>query len=79
MDEQGVDIAGELALWDLGTEANEEPGVGPNQAPRQEGAGEGEVTTDLVKAVNGVDVDGWLYPEVDSFLTVELAWTFAQE
>ena len=24
-----------VALWDAGTEKNEVPGVGPNQAPRQ--------------------------------------------
>ena len=29
------DVTGELALWDAGTELNEEPGLGPNQAPRQ--------------------------------------------
>jgi hypothetical protein len=29
------DITGDLALWDAGTEANEEPGLGTNQAPRQ--------------------------------------------
>jgi hypothetical protein len=28
-------ITGELSLWDAGTEANEEPGLGANQAPRQ--------------------------------------------
>lgn len=30
-----ADIARELAIWDAGTEANEVPGVGINQAPRQ--------------------------------------------
>jgi hypothetical protein len=29
------DITAELELWDAGTEANEAPGMGPNQAPRQ--------------------------------------------
>jgi hypothetical protein len=29
------DVTGELSLWDAGTEANEEPGLGANQAPRQ--------------------------------------------
>lgn len=29
------DIRRRLAIWDAGTEANEVPGVGPNQAPRQ--------------------------------------------
>jgi hypothetical protein len=30
-----LDIMNLLAVWDAGTEANEVPGVGPNQAPRQ--------------------------------------------
>jgi hypothetical protein len=29
------DITAKLVLWDAGTEKNEEPGIGPNQAPRQ--------------------------------------------
>jgi hypothetical protein len=29
------DITGDLSLWDAGTEVNEEPGLGANQAPRQ--------------------------------------------
>jgi hypothetical protein len=29
------DITGDLSLWDAGTELNEEPGLGANQAPRQ--------------------------------------------
>ena len=30
------DMTLQLALWDAGTEVNEEPGIGPNQGPRQE-------------------------------------------
>lgn len=29
------DVTGQLYMWDAGTELNEEPGLGPNQAPRQ--------------------------------------------
>jgi hypothetical protein len=29
------DMTTQLSLWDAGTEVNEEPGLGPNQAPRQ--------------------------------------------
>ncbi len=28
-------MTAQLALWDAGTELNEEPGLGPNQGPRQ--------------------------------------------
>ncbi|MGH2544752.1 MAG: spondin domain-containing protein, partial [Ardenticatenaceae bacterium] len=34
-DEINADMARYLAAWDAGTEANEVPGVGPNQAPNQ--------------------------------------------
>ena len=29
------DVTSQFGLWDAGTEVNEEPGIGPNQAPRQ--------------------------------------------
>ncbi len=29
------DMTAQISLWDAGTEVNEEPGLGPNQAPRQ--------------------------------------------
>lgn len=35
------DITGMFTLYDAGTEVNEEPGVGANQAPRQKGANSG--------------------------------------
>jgi hypothetical protein len=31
------DVTAQIALWDAGTEANEEPGLGADQAPRQSG------------------------------------------
>ena len=36
-----ADISRMLAIWDAGTEANEVPGVGANQAPRQAGGNTG--------------------------------------
>ena len=35
------DVTDQVALWDAGTEVNEEPGTGPNQAPRQTGPNTG--------------------------------------
>ncbi len=35
------DLTGRIALWDAGTELNQEPGLGPDQAPRQEQPGQG--------------------------------------
>lgn len=37
----GGDITSKLTLWDAGTEMNQEPGVGPDQAPRQKVANTG--------------------------------------
>ena len=35
------DITDQIGLWDAGTEVNEQPGVGANQAPRQAAANTG--------------------------------------
>jgi hypothetical protein len=40
------DLRNLLATWDAGTEANEVPGAGPNQAPRQPAANTGSVDPD---------------------------------
>jgi hypothetical protein len=39
LDDINADIRRAVAVWDAGTEANEVPGVGPNQPPRQGGTG----------------------------------------
>ena len=62
------DVTGEFLLWDAGTEVNEAPGVGANQAPRQAGANAGDDEAGSVRVVN----DGYLYPEVDRVLRVTL-------
>ncbi len=62
---------GALALYDAGTEVNEEPGCGPNQAPRQAAPGEGAVESapvDLVEARQ----DGFSYPAVASILRLSI-------
>jgi hypothetical protein len=43
------DITSEFMLFDAGTEVNEEPGVGPNQAPRQAGPNTGPAENGKVK------------------------------
>lgn len=60
-------VTGKLLLWDAGTEANEEPGVGPHQAPRQSGANVGPA--DEIAAVRPVD-DGFAYPEIADLVKV---------
>ena len=40
------DVTAEIKLWDAGTEINQEPGVGADQAPRQTGANTGAADPD---------------------------------
>jgi len=63
------DMTPQLFLWDAGTEVNEEPGLGPNQGPRQETpvAGVGEH-----KAVAHVG-DGFSYPRPAEVLRLTIA------
>lgn len=62
------DVTANLDLWDAGTEVNEEPGVGPNQAPRQSGPDTGETENGVVQLVN----DGFTYPSDESVIRVSL-------
>ncbi|AGP34809.1 hypothetical protein SCE1572_09955 [Sorangium cellulosum So0157-2] len=70
-DEKGAPVSGDVTdqvlLWDAGTEANEEPGAGPNQAPRQSGPNTGAPDPD--NTVRLVD-DGYTYPAVEEVIQV---------
>lgn len=64
------EVTAEVALWDAGTEVNEEPGTGPNQpesAPADTGPAENGVVTPIAQ-VN----DGYAYPPVNAVLRVTL-------
>jgi hypothetical protein len=71
---QSGDWTPALGLWDMGTEVNQEPGVGPDQAPRQASPGDGEAEDEPVTAIVGTDSAGFAYPAVSAFaqLTVTL-------
>ncbi|WP_053978542.1 spondin domain-containing protein [Mangrovimonas xylaniphaga] len=60
------DVSMYLSLWDAGTEVNEEPGIGPNQAPRQSAPNTGEDEHGVVRMVD----DGFTYPEIADFIQV---------
>ncbi len=47
------DLTPQLSLWDAGTEVDEEPGLGPNQAPRQKSANSGAAEKESVAHVSG--------------------------
>ena len=67
------DVTGEVFLYDAGTEVNEEPGVGPNQAPNQMEADEGEDENGTVALVDGTDEAGFGYPATEDVIRVTLA------
>ncbi len=65
------DVTGSIQLWDAGTEVNEEPGVGPNQAPRQSGPDTGMIEGGTVQLISNV-ADGFTYPAVADQIQVVL-------
>lgn len=60
------DVTDQIALWDAGTEVNERPGVGMNQAPRQAGANTGDDENGVVHLVN----DGFSYPDLQNIVRI---------
>lgn len=62
------DVTDYLYLWDAGTEVNEEPGIGLNQAPRQSGPDTGEVENGKIRLVN----DGFNYPVLSDIISVTI-------
>lgn len=65
------DVTNQILLWDAGTEVNEEPGVGSNQAPRQSAANTGATENGVVRLISDVN-DGFTYPSVASVINVSL-------
>jgi len=62
-------VTDEIVLYDAGTEVNEEPGMGPNQAPRQSRANTGPDEMGMVQPVSMVD-DNFMYPAVSQVIRV---------
>lgn len=60
------DITGRVVLYDAGTEINEAPGVGPNQAPRQSRPNNGPSESRPVQPVS----DGFTYPATPAVIRV---------
>src|SRR5262245_9011429 len=48
------DITSQILLWDAGTEVNEEPGLGPNQAPLQPAPNTGPAEHGVVRPISEV-------------------------
>ncbi|MFT5749230.1 MAG: hypothetical protein ACI93S_000483 [Ancylomarina sp.] len=66
------DISSELMLWDAGTEVNQMPGSGTDQAPRQSGTNTGADENGTVKKITDVN-DGFTYPALTEVIKAELA------
>jgi hypothetical protein len=62
------DMTAQLALWDAGTEVNEEPGLGPNQGPRQKSPEAGVTERQSVAHVR----DRFAYPRTAEVLRVTI-------
>jgi hypothetical protein len=62
------DMTPQLSLWDAGTEVNEEPGLGPNQGPRQKTPDAGEAEHKAVAHVS----DRYSYPRVAEVLRMTI-------
>jgi hypothetical protein len=62
------DMTAQLALWDAGTEVNEEPGLGPNQGPRQATPDAGVVEKNAIAHVS----DTYTYPRISSVLRLTI-------
>jgi hypothetical protein len=63
------DMTSLVYLWDAGTEVNEEPGMGPNQAPRQGAPNTGPSEAKPVQRVN----DGFTWPKVSDVIRVTIS------
>jgi hypothetical protein len=63
------DVTEQLALWDAGTEMNQEPGFGPDQAPRQAGSNTGPDEMGVVDLVS----DEFSYPNPADLIRVTIS------
>lgn len=63
------DITSKVSLWDADTEVNEEPGIGPNQAPRQSAPNIGAEEHDSVQLIGAVH-DGFAYPKTSDVMRI---------
>jgi hypothetical protein len=66
------DITSKMILWDGGTEVHEEPGVGPNQAPRQQAPNTGKEENGVVKNIKNVK-DGFSYPKTTTVMKITIS------
>jgi hypothetical protein len=66
------DVSNQLYLWDAGTEANEEPAIGPNTVTNQLAANTGTAGEGKVQLLSAVTTDTFDYPTAQSVLKVTI-------
>ena len=64
-------VTGQVLLFDAGTEMDEEPGIGLNQAIRQSGPNTGADENGTIVRVNGAD-DGYTYPATSDIIRITI-------
>jgi hypothetical protein len=62
------DITSQIAMWDAGTEADQEPGIGSDQGPRQNAPNTGKAENGVVHKIQ----DGKLYSTAYSVMRVTI-------
>jgi len=60
------DITSQMIMWDAGTEANQEPGIGPDQGPRQKAPNTGKAENGVVHKIQ----DGKVYSQASRVMRV---------
>jgi hypothetical protein len=65
------EMTAQLSLWDAGTEVNEEPGLGPNQGPRQKSPTDGVQERQGIARVR----DKYSYPRTADVLRLSITPT----
>ena len=62
------DITSQLTMWDAGTEADQEPGIGSDQGPRQKAPNTGKAENGVVKKLD----DGKTYSKATSVMRLTI-------
>jgi hypothetical protein len=62
------DITSEMIMWDAGTEVDQEPGIGPDQGPRQKAPNTGKAKNGVVRKIK----DGKTYSQPSRVMRVTI-------
>jgi hypothetical protein len=62
------EISSQIILWDAGTEVDQEPGIGPDQGPRQKAPNTGKAENGVVRKI----ADGKAYSKASSVMRITI-------